>query len=95
LTLQEFKSSLKDQQPLPVAVLLQALWYEAKGDWGKSHELAQDVNTPDGSWVHAYLHRKEGDQFNAQYWYKRANQKMPAYSLEKEWEEIANALLNN
>jgi len=95
LTLQEFKSSLKNQQPLPVAVLLQALWYEAKGDWKKSHELAQDVNTPDGSWVHAYLHRKEGDQFNAQYWYKRANRKMPDCSLDKEWEEIANALLNN
>jgi len=95
LTLQEFKSSLTEQQPPPVAVLLQALWYEAKGDWHKSHELAQDVNTIDGSWVHAYLHRKEGDQFNAQYWYNRANRKMPDCSLEKEWEEIANALLNN
>jgi len=95
LTLQEFKSSLQEQQPPPVAVLLQALWYEAKGDWEKSHDLAQDVNTVAGSWVHAYLHRKEGDQFNAQYWYTRAKRNMPEYSMEKEWEEIANALLNN
>jgi len=94
LTLHEFKSSLQEQQPPPVAVLLQALWYEAKGDWEKSHELAQDVNTPDGSWVHAYLHRKEGDQFNAQYWYNRAKQKMPEYSLEKEWEEIVKTMLS-
>ena len=94
MTLQEFKSSLQEQQPPPVAVLLQALWYEAKGDWHKSHELAQDVNTPDGSWVHAYLHRKEGDQFNAQYWYNRANQKMPDCSMEKEWEEIVKTMLS-
>lgn len=94
MTLQEFKSSLQEQQPPPVAVLLQALWYDAKGDWEKSHELAQDVNTPDGSWVHAYLHRKEGDQFNAQYWYNRAHRKMPEFSLEKEWEEITITLLN-
>lgn len=93
MTLQEFKSSLQEQQPPPVAVLLQALWHEAKGDWEKSHELAQDVNTPDGSWVHAYLHRKEGDQFNAQYWYNRANQKMPDCSFEKEWEEIVKTML--
>lgn len=92
--MQEFKSSLKEQQPPGVAVLLQALWYEAKGDWEKSHELAQDVNTPDGSWVHAYLHRKEGDRFNAQYWYNRANRKMPEYSMEKEWEEIVKTMLS-
>lgn len=94
MTLVEFKNSLNQHQPPPVAVLLQALWYAAKGDWEKSHELAQDVNTPDGSWVHAYLHRKEGDQFNAKYWYSRANQKMPDYSLEKEWEEIVKTMLS-
>ena len=93
MTLAEFKNSLNQQQPPQVAVLLQALWYEAKGDWEKSHELAQDVNTADGSWVHAYLHRKEGDQFNAKYWYNRANRKMPECSLEKEWEQISHALL--
>ena len=93
MTLQEFKTSLEEQQPPPVAVLLQALWYEAKGDWEKAHNLAQDVHTPDGSWIHAYLHRVEGDISNAQYWYHKANRKMPKVSLKEEWEDIANGLL--
>lgn len=93
MTLQEFKSSLKEQQPPPVAVLLQALWYEAKGDWEKAHNLAQDVHTPDGSWIHAYLHRVEGDISNAGYWYHRANRKIPKQTLREEWEVIANELL--
>jgi hypothetical protein len=93
VTLQEFKTSLEEQQPPPVAVLLQALWYEAKGDWEKAHNLAQDVHTPDGSWIHAYLHRVEGDISNAQYWYHKANRKMPKVSLKEEWEDIANELL--
>ena len=93
MTLQEFKTSLEEQQPPPVAVLLQALWYEAKGEWGTAHNLAQDVHTPDGSWIHAYLHRVEGDISNAQYWYHKANRKMPKVSLKEEWEDIANELL--
>jgi hypothetical protein len=94
MTLKDFKETLKDQQPPKVAVLLKALWYDANGDWEKAHHLAQDVNTPDGSWVHAYLHRKEDDPFNAQYWYNRADRKMPDYALEKEWAEIAEDLIN-
>jgi hypothetical protein len=88
MTVSEFKSSLDKQQPPPVAVLLQALWHDARGDWENAHNIAQDITSKEGSWIHAYLHRKEGDQFNAQYWYNRANRTMPAYSLEKEWEEI-------
>ncbi|MCW5909461.1 MAG: hypothetical protein KIT62_00215 [Cyclobacteriaceae bacterium] len=95
MTLSEFKLSLKEQQPPQVAVLLQALWYDAKGDWEKAHNLAQDVHTADGSWIHAYLHRKEGDTGNAQYWYYRANRKMPKQTLEEEWEFIAGELLNS
>ncbi|MBL7870866.1 MAG: hypothetical protein JNM78_04600 [Cyclobacteriaceae bacterium] len=95
MTLSEFKSSLEKQQPPPVAVLLQALWHDGCGNWEKAHNIAQDVPSKDGSWIHAYLHRKEGDQFNAQYWYNRAGRVMPAYSLEKEWAEIVQALLNN
>ncbi len=94
MTLSEFKSSLEKQQPPPVAVLLQALWHDGCGNWEKAHNIAQDVTSKDGSWIHAYLHRKEGDQFNAEYWYTRANRIMPTYSLEKEWEEIVEALLN-
>jgi len=75
--------------------LLKALWHDARKEWDTAHDLAQEVNSRDGSWIHAYLHRKEGDRSNAQYWYNRANQKMPAYSLEQEWEEIVLALLNS
>jgi len=93
VTLEEFRKTLNHSEPPTVSVLLVALWHDARGDWEKSHELAQDINTADGSWVHAYLHRKEGDQFNAQYWYNRANRKMPDYTLSEEWEKIVQALL--
>lgn len=93
MTLTEFKNSLAEQQPPPVAVLLQALWYDARGDWEKAHTLAQDVNTKDGSWIHAYLHRKEGDHFNAQYWYTRANRTLPKIDLDEEWNFIVKELL--
>jgi len=94
VTLEEFRKSTNHSEPPNAPVLLLSLWHDARGDWEKSHSLAQDVNTPEGSWVHAYLHRKEGDIFNAQYWYNRAKQKIPDYSLEEEWKEIAEALLN-
>lgn len=72
-----------------------ALWHDARGDWQKAHECAQDDHSRDGSWVHAYLHRKEGDVGNAGYWYARAGRRAPApgVSLEREWEEIARALV--
>ncbi len=94
MTLAEFKNSLTQQQPPPVAVLLQAMWYEAKGDWEMAHTLAQDVHTTDGSWIHAYLHRVEGDNSNAQYWYHRANRKMSKKPLTEEWDDIVRELLN-
>ncbi|MBX2901086.1 MAG: hypothetical protein KF775_15640 [Cyclobacteriaceae bacterium] len=93
MTLSEFKKSLAEQQPPPVAVLLQAMWYQGKGDWERAHNLAQDVHTPDGSWIHAYLHRVEGDTSNARYWYHRANRKMPDVSLKDEWDEIVKEML--
>ena len=96
MTLKEFKSSLAEKKPPhQLSILLQALWYDAKGDWEASHNLAQDVNTKDGSWIHAYLHRKEGDSGNASYWYHRANRNMPSYSLDQEWEDISSHFLNN
>ncbi len=94
MTLPEFKSSLDKQQPPPVAVLLQALWHDARGDWEKAHNIAQDVTSKEGSWIHAYLHRVEGDNSNAQYWYYRANRKMPDKTLKEEWEDIVKELLN-
>lgn len=74
---------------------LQGLWQDALGDWDRAHVCAQKDPGSDGSWVHAYLHRKEGDRGNAGYWYRRAGRPMPAASqpLQAEWEEIARALL--
>jgi len=74
---------------------LQALWHDARGDWDRAHTGAQEEPGRDGAWVHAYLHRKEGDLGNAGYWYARAGRPMPArgVTLEAEWAELANALL--
>ncbi len=96
MTFEDFKKSgslANPPQNLPP--LLRALWFDAKGDWNASHNLAQEIETSDGSWVHAYLHRKEGDDSNASYWYRKAGKKMPDISLGKEWEEIATTLLGN
>jgi len=70
-----------------------ALWHDARGDWDASHNVAQDVDDVSGSWVHAYLHRKEGDLANAGYWYRRARQPVATGSLKDEWVRIATALL--
>jgi len=78
-----------------VAPALQALWHDARGDWAEAHRWAQDDLSRAGSWVHAYLHRKEGDLANAEYWYARARRMAPARSvaLDVEWAEIARELL--
>ena len=80
--------------PADASRALQALWHDARGDWDRAHMCAQEDHGRDGSWVHAYLHRKEGDISNAGYWYARAGRPMPAGSvaLETEWAEIAREL---
>jgi hypothetical protein len=94
MNLSEFKSSLRsDEPPAGIRGGLTALWYDGKNDWVSAHTVAQDIDTPNGAWVHAYLHRREGDPGNARYWYNRAGKSMPAYTLEKEWEEIVSVLL--
>jgi hypothetical protein len=93
MTLEEFRATLSRESSPQVAPALQALWYDARGDWERAHELANDVDDKSGAWVHAYLHRKEGDQGNAAYWYGRANQRVATGSLAAEWEEIVTALL--
>lgn len=94
MTLQEFRDSLPaEKPPAGLSRALAGLWWDAKGDWKQAHESAQQDESPAGSWVHAYLHRKEGDSSNAAYWYRRAD-KPPARSpLEQEWLEIAESLL--
>ena len=92
----EFRESLNsDQPPEGLTEVLQALWWDGKGDWKKAHETAQDVSNADGAWVHAYLHRKEGDEGNAGYWYSRAGKSKAAQSLNQEWEQIVSAFLSN
>jgi hypothetical protein len=90
MTFTEFQSH--KIQPV-LSGLLVALWHNAQDDWQKAHELAQDVETTDGAWVHAYLHRKEGDSSNANYWYRQAGKKIPTQTLKQEWEEIVTELL--
>ena len=69
-----------------------ALWWTARGDWERAHEAAQSVSNPETDWVHAHLHRVEGDEENARYWYRRAARPAAGGSLEAEWAEIAAAL---
>jgi hypothetical protein len=73
----------------------QALWWDAKGDWNRAHQCAQQQDDPSGAWVHAYLHRKEGDAANAAYWYRRAGRAPASHSLDEEWDEIVGALIGN
>ena len=94
MDLQTFKASLDTAAPPPdISTALQALWYDAKSDWDKDHELAQQEPHPIGAWVHAYLHRVEGDERNAGYWYNRAQKPHRNAALPEEWDQIATALL--
>jgi hypothetical protein len=95
MSLAEFEQSARTQKEPPAGLppALQSLWHEAKGDWERAHECAQQETSRDGAWVHAYLHRKEGDDGNAGYWYARAGRPFPESSLETEWSEIARELL--
>ena len=96
MTMEEFTATLsKEDPPEGITGSLAALWYDGKGDWEQAHMIAQDIPTLEGSWVHAYLHRKEGDDWNANYWYQRSNRVMPPYSLEQEWKEIVLAFLGS
>jgi hypothetical protein len=83
----------QSKPPANISQLLEALWYDGKGGWEKSHNIAQDIHTNDGSWIHAYLHRKEGDLGNASYWYHRADKPVCKVSLQEEWEQIVRNFL--
>jgi hypothetical protein len=79
--------------PAGLGAALEALWHDAHGDWETAHTLAQEAAGRDGAWVHAYLHRKEGDEPNAGYWYARAGRPAAGGSLQAEWESITRELL--
>ena len=89
-----FKSSAsRDTPPAGLGNALEALWQLSKGNWETAHELAQAQDDSNGAWVHAHLHRVEGDESNAGYWYRKAGRPHAKTSLDAEWEEIVRALL--
>ena len=93
MSFEDFKKTLSMSAPPAVAPSLIALWHDARGEWDKAHGVAQEVDDETGAWVHAYLHRKEGDRSNARYWYAHAGKPECRESLEQEWEQIAQELL--
>ena len=94
MTLGEFIESTKAQEcPPSLSGALQALWYDRLNDWHKAHEIVQNAGDNDSAWVHAYLHRKEGDLSNARYWYRRSRQSEFTADLNQEWEHIVENLL--
>jgi hypothetical protein len=94
MNFETFQQSLSNTTPpTGASIYIQSLWYDGKGNWDQAHNLIQDLNDKNASWIHAYLHRKEGDVWNANYWYTKAGQRMPGYTLEQEWEELVKAML--
>jgi hypothetical protein len=89
----QFRQTATPQLHWSVAV--RALWHESQGDWTTAHDQVQDDDSADGAWVHAYLHRVEGDQFNAAYWYRRAGRPVPTktLALRDEWAQLVQALV--
>ena len=91
-----FKQNINNGMvPKDVSVYLLALWYDARDNWDQAHQLVDSLEDESACWVHAYLHRKEGDIANADYWYRKAHKKRPSVSLTEEWETIVKALLAN
>jgi hypothetical protein len=93
MTFNEFQATLERNSPPNLPPVLVALWHDAKGNWDAAHETAQAVEDDSGAWVHAYLHRKEGDDSNAAYWYRRAGKPIARDSLPEEWTRIVTTLL--
>jgi hypothetical protein len=93
LSLEEFRRLAGSAPPAGMSGALAALLHDGAGDWEAAHDAAQGDETPDGAWVHAYLHRKEGDAGNAGYWYRRAGRPVEKGDLAGEWEQMAATLL--
>jgi hypothetical protein len=93
MSLDEFRKSTAQARPPALCGALRALWHEARGDWDAAHEWAQKDEGAAGAWVHAHLHRREGDSANAAYWYRRAGRPVAQDACEVEWERISTELL--
>lgn len=95
MTYEDFlKSIAADTPPAGLPETLAALWWDKKGDWDRAHAIVQRIPTARGSAVHAYLHREEGVLWNADYWYGRAGRQRPDVSLQQEWRQLADELLD-
>ena len=95
MTLAEFQLTLnKKTPPAGLDQNLLALWYDGNGNWDEAHEIVQETSGFEGDWIHAYLHRKEGDLSNASYWYTRVGKNMPECSLDEEWNQIVIYMLS-
>lgn len=93
-TLKTFKESIEaDALPTDISVPLKALWYDGKGDWHQAHAMVDQLNDSSSALIHAYLHRKEGDIWNADYWYSRAKSSRPNVTLDEEWEALVKRFL--
>ena len=94
MSVADFKASLSGAAPASgLAAPLAGLWWAAKGNWDEAHRVVQDDAGRDSAWVHAYLHRVEGDLGNAGYWYRQAGRPVATDSLESEWQRIVSALI--
>jgi hypothetical protein len=93
VNLDDFRESLAEEQPRAgLSAPLAALWWDAKGDWTRAHALVDELETKDGMAVHAYVHRKEGNATNADYWYARAGREFYRPALEAEWEALVEGI---
>ena len=93
-TFEQFKeSSISERPPSHWPLELQSLWWDAKGNWEASHELAQELSNEIGNWIHAYLHRKEGDRFNAGYWYRQVKKPYPTMTIAEEHQMLVLYIL--
>jgi hypothetical protein len=94
MTYDEFIKTVDNEKPAPeLSEILTSLWWDKKGDWDTAHAIAQDIPTEQGSAVHAFLHRKEGVLWNADYWYSRAGRVRPDIPLEAEWKLLVEEML--
>jgi hypothetical protein len=92
--MKQFEASLTlDAPDAKLSPVLKSLWFDAKGEWKKAHDLVDQLPGTDAAWVHAYLHRKEGDIWNADYWYAKAKKTRPTTTLEAEWESLVSHFL--
>ena len=90
----EFRATLDGEAPPQgLSAPAEALWWDAKGDWARAHGMVDSLSAREGMAVHAYLHRKEGVEWNAEYWYSRAGRRFHRPKLEDEWEALVDGLL--